>query len=119
MLYFRSMKKKHSGASKNKTRQPVIISTLLIPLFILKLLGDFFLTLIRLLFKLFSKTYNFIIILLSRVFTAFTNISKRHKKDKKTVVAIKTIPIYDRKQIKLGYIFRKEFKKIKFRLTCR
>ncbi len=113
MLYFRSMKKKHSGASKNKTRQPVIISTLLIPLFILKLLGDFFLTLIRLLFKLFSKTYNFIIILLSRVFTAFTNISKRHKKDKKTVVAIKTIPIYDRKQIKLGYIFRKEFKKIK------
>ncbi len=113
MLYFRSMKKKHVNPSKNKTRRSVITSTLLIPLFILKLLGDLFITLIRLLFKLFSKTYNFIITFLSQVFAAFTNIGKRREKDKKAVVSIKTIPIYDRKQLNFGYIFRKEFKKIK------
>lgn len=113
MLYFLSMKKKNADISKNKTKQSVLTSTLLIPLLILKLVGDLFLTLIRLLFKLFYKTYNFIITLLSQVFASFTNINKRREKDKKDVVAIKTIPIYNRKQLNFAYIFRKEFKKIK------
>lgn len=72
-------------------------------------------TLIRIILKLFSKTYNFIVSFLFQIFTLLILAVKRPKKVKKVASVIKTVPIYDRKRLNLVYIFRKEFKKIKRR----
>ncbi|OGG20059.1 hypothetical protein A3D03_04380 [Candidatus Gottesmanbacteria bacterium RIFCSPHIGHO2_02_FULL_40_13] len=105
-------KKPAVRSSKNKWKS-VITSILSIPLFILKLVGDLFLNLVFILFKLFSKTYNFIITFSSKVLVKISKINKRLKKNKKVISDTKTISIYERKHLNIRYIFRKEFKKIK------
>ena len=113
MLYFLFMRKKPAVRSSKNKWKSVITSILSIPLFILKLVGDLFLNLVFILFKLFSKTYNFIITFSSKVLVKISKINKRLKKNKKVISDTKTISIYERKHLNIRYIFRKEFKKIK------
>ncbi len=115
MLYFLSMRKKITIKPIKKNWKTIITSILIIPILVLKFTGDLFITLFRIIFKLFSKTYNFIISFSSQKLMLLIRAVKRPKKVKKAATVIKTVPIYDRKRPNLVYIFRKEFKKIKRR----